>query len=167
MNELVTHPQGDEKNQALALISGPVAVDTFGGRVPVEWNPQAAVTPLGQLPFFIEFFKVSGLFDPWVEQCPLGWDSPNAPRKRDVLGTALLSILSGHQRSAHINGLRGEGVNPALLGMRKVESRGFGPSGILEDGRKRLSLALVKYLHGRQLQPPALAASPRLSVRAG
>ena len=130
MNELVTHPQGDEKNQALALISGPVAVDTFGGRVHVEWNPQAAVTPLGQLPFFIEFLKVSGLFAPWVEQCPLGWDSPNAPRKRDVLGTALLSILSGHQRYAHINALRGEGVNPALLGMRKVVSedsvrRGF------------------------------------------
>jgi len=122
MNELATHPQGDEKNQALAVISGPVAVDTFGGRVHVEWNPQAAVTPLGQLPFFIEFLKVSDLFDPWVAQCPLRWESPNAPRKRDVLGTALLSILSGHQRYAHINGLRGEGVNPALLGMSKVVS---------------------------------------------
>ena len=36
MNELVTHPQGDEKNQALAVIAGPVPVDTFGGRVHVE-----------------------------------------------------------------------------------------------------------------------------------
>ena len=116
-------------------MSGPVAVATFGGRVPVEWNPQAAVTPLGQRPFFIEFLKVSGLFDPWVEQCPLGWESPNAPRKRDVLGTTLLSLLSGHQRYAHINGLRGEGVNPALLGMRKVESRGFGAPGVFEAGR--------------------------------
>ena len=30
-----------------------LSVDTFGGRVHVEWDPQAAVTPLGQLPFFI------------------------------------------------------------------------------------------------------------------
>ena len=102
MNELVTHPQGEERNQALVTIPGPAAVDTFGGRVHVEWTPQGAVMPLGQLPFFVEFLKVSGSFDPWVEQCPLRWESPNAPRKGDVLGTALLSILSGHQRYAHI-----------------------------------------------------------------
>lgn len=28
-------------------------------------------------------------------------------------------MLSGHQRYAHINSLRGDGVNPALLGMCK------------------------------------------------
>ena len=32
-----------------------VAVDTFAGRIHVEWDPVAAVTPMGQLPFFIEF----------------------------------------------------------------------------------------------------------------
>ena len=50
---------------AWVTFSGPIAVDTFGGRFHVEWNPQAAVTPLGQLPFFIAFRHVSGLFDPW------------------------------------------------------------------------------------------------------
>lgn len=35
---------------------------TFGGRIHVEGDPFAAVTPLGQLPFFIEFLKVSGLY---------------------------------------------------------------------------------------------------------
>ena len=44
--------------------SGPVAVDTFGGRIHVEPDPQAVVTPLGQLPFFTEYLKVSGLLDP-------------------------------------------------------------------------------------------------------
>ncbi len=53
----------------------------------------------------------------------MGWDSSNALRKRGVLGSALLSILSGHQRYAHINGLCGEGGNPALLGKRKVVSK--------------------------------------------
>ena len=28
-----------------------VTLDTFGGKVHVEWDPQGAVSPLGQLPF--------------------------------------------------------------------------------------------------------------------
>ncbi|MGH8534474.1 MAG: transposase [Gammaproteobacteria bacterium] len=122
MNELAVHRVGEGNKGSLAPVSEPIAVDTFGGRIHVEWDPQAAVTPLGQLPFFIEFLQVSGLYEPWVSQCPLTWISPNAPRKGDVLGTVLLSVLSGHQRYAHINGLRGDGVNPALLGMSKVVS---------------------------------------------
>ena len=34
----------------------------------------------------------------------------------------LLSVLAGQWRYAHITALRGDGVNPALLGMRKVAS---------------------------------------------
>ena len=64
MQDLIVHPVGESKNGALVPISGPVAVDTFGGRIHVEWDPQAAVTALGQLPFFTEFLQVSGLFDP-------------------------------------------------------------------------------------------------------
>ena len=63
MNDLLTHPMGEPKNRALMSSSGPVAVDTFSGRIHVEWNPQAAVTPLGQLPYFIEYLKLAGLFD--------------------------------------------------------------------------------------------------------
>ena len=76
--------------------------------------------PLGQLPFFIEYLRLRGLFGPLVADCPLVMTSPNAPAKRDVLGTLLLSALSGHKRYAHITGLRGDGVNPDLLGMKKV-----------------------------------------------
>lgn len=99
-----------------------VAVETFGGRVRVEWDPQAAVTPLGQLPFFIEFLKTAELFDPWVADCPLVWRSPNAPSKRDILGTILMAVLAGHWRYAHITSIRADGVNPPLLGMGKVVS---------------------------------------------
>jgi hypothetical protein len=48
--------------------------------------------------FFIEYLKEGGLFDGWVADCPLWFISPNAPRKRDVLGTLLLSVLAGHRR---------------------------------------------------------------------
>ena len=122
MQEIMTHPLGETQTKALIPLADPVSVDTFGGRIHVEWNPQAAVTPLGQLPFFIDYLHASGLFDEWVSSCPLQWTSPNAPTKIDVLGTVLLSVLSGHQRYAHINALRGDGVNPGLLGMSKVVS---------------------------------------------
>jgi Transposase DDE domain group 1 len=116
------HPLGEHAEVDPEPEGGPVAVDTFGGRVHVEWDPQAPVTPLGQLPFFIEYLRLGGLFDPWVADCPLGYTSPNAPKARDVLGTVLLSVLAGHRRYAHITSLRADGVNPALLGMTKVVS---------------------------------------------
>ncbi|UHD15235.1 hypothetical protein [Thiocapsa bogorovii] len=61
-------------------------------------------------------------FDAWVESCPLKLTSPNAPSTRDVLGTAILAVLSGHQRYAHISALRGDTINAALLGMEAVVS---------------------------------------------
>jgi hypothetical protein len=48
--------------------------------------------------------------------------SPNAPTKRDLLDTVILSVLAGHRRYAHITALRCDPVNPPLLGMRKVVS---------------------------------------------
>jgi hypothetical protein len=77
---------------------------------------------MGQLPFFIEFLKVSGLYDAFVADCPLRYTSPNAPEVKDVLGTLLLSILAGHKRYAHITTIRSDRVNPELLGMENVAS---------------------------------------------
>ena len=50
------------------------------------------------------------------------YSSPNAPSKRDVLGTWLLAILAGHNRYAHITGLRNDAVSPQILGMNKIIS---------------------------------------------
>lgn len=99
-----------------------VAVDTFAGRIHVEWDPDACVTPMGQLPFFIEFLKASGLYEAFVADCPLAYASPNAPKVRDILGTLVLSILAGHKRYAHITTIRSDQVNPELLGMEGVAS---------------------------------------------
>lgn len=117
---------GEARRKALAVAAGravgAVAVDTFAGRVHVEWDPAAAVTPLGQLPFFIEFLKVSGLFEAWVADCPLCYASPNAPDKRQVLVTLLLSILAGHHRYAHISAIRNDTINAELLGVERLVS---------------------------------------------
>ena len=112
---------GEAKRKALKAQKA-VVLDTFGGRIHVEWDPAAAVTPLGQLPFFIEFLKVSGLFEAWVADCPLRYASNNAPDKRAVLSTFLLSILAGHHRYAHITGIREDSVHPGLLGVPKLIS---------------------------------------------
>ena len=136
-HKTVSHPTGEsltppqEPNLIAAGVS--LAVDTFGGRVHVEWDPQSAVTPLGQLAFFIEFLKLGNLFEPWVNDCPLDSRSPNAPLNRNVLGTLFLSVLAGHHRYAHITALRGDTVNPKLLGMTKI---------ISEDSMRRAFMRL-------------------------
>src|SRR5246500_4958085 len=118
---LAVHPAGEQPLVGLAADAA-VAADSFAGRVRLEWEPAASVTTMGQLAFFIEYLKQGGLFESWVAGCPLHLTSPNAPAKRDVLGTVLLSVLAGHWRYAHITALRGDGVNAPLLGMKKVVS---------------------------------------------
>src|SRR5580693_495373 len=113
---VIAHPAGE---QPMVEARSAIA-DTFAGRVHVEWDAAAPVTPFGQLPFFIDYLKQAGLFDAWVADCPLAFSSPNAPKKRDLLGSVLLSVLAGHRRYAHITALRCDPVNPPLLGMHKV-----------------------------------------------
>jgi hypothetical protein len=50
------------------------------------------------------------------------------------MGTVLLSVLSGHWRYAHINGLRGDGINPGLLGM----------SGTVSEDAVRLAMTRIE-----------------------
>jgi len=66
MAEQIIHPLGEPEPKALIPYAEPVRVETFGGRIHVEWDPQASVTAMGQLPFFIEFLHISGLFGDWV-----------------------------------------------------------------------------------------------------
>jgi len=60
------HPAGEVLAIPLNPLAEAIEVETYAGKVHVEWDPDAAVTPLGQLPFFIQFLKMGGRFDPWV-----------------------------------------------------------------------------------------------------
>ena len=131
-------------------------VQTAGGRVRVRWEADGAATPMGQLAYFIEFLTLTGLWSGWQDRCPLSYSSPNAPTRADVLGTWMLSILSGHRRYSHVTTIRCDGVNPGLLGMNKV---------ISEDALRRALVAIpedkgVSWLddHLRESTAPLLDA---------
>src|SRR5947209_13361604 len=103
---LVVHPEGEQPEvEAWAAVA-----DTYAGRVHVEWDATAPVTPFGQLPFFIEYLKQGGLFDGWVADRPLSLSSPNAPRKRHT----------ARQQPAAFEIMRGEAA-PAPLVLQLVE----------------------------------------------
>ena len=100
----------------------PWIVDTPGGRFRAQFTPDLPVSSLGQLVFFAQFLAATGAFDALVEGTPLCYHSNRAHAPRDVLGTLLLGILSGHYRYAHLAALRGDDIAPRLLGLNVIVS---------------------------------------------
>jgi len=110
------HPQG-ERILAELDTAGNWPVDTPGGRCHAEWETHTAVTREAQLLFFFQFLQAGARWDELLRDCPLTYTGNRGSGKANVLGTILLSVLAGHWRYAHINAVRGDRVNPALLGM--------------------------------------------------
>jgi DDE family transposase len=130
------HPMGDQLCVAEAMTPmGPLVIDTYAGPVRVEWDKEATVTPLGHLVFFIEYLKSGGRFDGLVANCPLTYTSHNSPEVRDVIGTAVLGVLAGHWRYAHLTSLRCDPVSAQLLGMQRVKSEDSVRRGLKRIGR--------------------------------
>jgi len=117
----LAHPKGEEF-AGLPDLPAPHRVDTLGGPLHVRWEADSEVTAHGSLTYFIEFLKVSGLWEDWVRDCPLTYTSPNAPKKEEILGTMLLSVVSGHKRYSHITSMRHDLVLPQLLGLGSLRS---------------------------------------------
>jgi len=145
------HLSGEVRKAAVAVLEAGgeevTVVDTLDRRIRVEWDPAAAVTPMGQLVYFAQFLAAAGLFSDWVRDCPLEYSSPNAPAKQDVLGTLALAILAGHHRYAHLTALRCDKVNPA----------GFGMSRVCSEDRVRLAFKDLDPKACAQWQQKALA----------
>ncbi len=151
------HPEGEPPTEEIQLPETALSLDTFAGNIQFRWAPDAEVSSLGQMAFFIEFLKTSGLFENWVKDCPLQYTSANAPQKRDVLGTILLAVLAGHWRYAHISALRGDGVNPELLGMTKVASEDSvrrGLSAMKEEESERWLKKHLQFTYQPLLEEP-------------
>jgi hypothetical protein len=121
-------------------------LDTYAGKVNFAWDDDAETTLVGPMIFFIEFLKISKLLDRFVEDCPLTYSGPNASSIRDILGTILLSVVSGHKRYAHITAIRSDTVIPDLLGMKKVVSEDSARRGLINIPEVEGMMWLEKHL---------------------
>lgn len=99
-------------------------METFRGPIQVRWEEDAGASMYGPLTYFIDFLKVSGVWERFVDECPLRYPSRNAMTKNEILGTILFSVLSGHRRYAHIRATRGDEVLPRLWGIEQFRSEG-------------------------------------------
>lgn len=97
-------------------------LNTPGGRFYAEWDDGAPVSREGQLIFFFQFLETGARWSEFLKECPLYYTGNRGSGALNVMGTVLLSVLCGHWRFAHINAVRGDGVNPGLLGMSKTVS---------------------------------------------
>ena len=97
-------PLGEKSQIEESAMPAGIGIDSFSGPVRVEWKHTAALTPRGQLSFFIDHLKSAGLLDALMADCPQAYTSPNAPAKRDVFGTAILACGSCLTACPVING---------------------------------------------------------------
>lgn len=97
-------------------------ITTSSGIIHCQWDEEVPITLNGHLPYFSEYLHAGGLFQRLVENCPLEYKSNNAPAVGDVLGTMLLSILSGHTRYRHAGALYGDTASSEILGINKLVS---------------------------------------------
>tara|TARA_R110002111_G_scaffold237503_1_gene298815 strand:- start:107 stop:1696 length:1590 start_codon:yes stop_codon:yes gene_type:complete len=121
LEQLDAHPEGEHEKVSLSSFEA-WPLDTPGGRFYAEWDEDAPVSRDGQLIFFLQFLKAGGRWEQFMEKCPLFYTGNRGSGALNVMGTVLLSVLNGHWRYAHINAVRGDGINPPLLGMKKTVS---------------------------------------------
>jgi hypothetical protein len=118
---VLTHPAG-ERVFAPMMLPPAWPVDTPGGRYYAELDLDAPVTREGQLIFFAQFLQTGGLWERLLKGCPLRYEGNRTSGVTNVVGAAALLILCGHWRYAHINAVRGDTLNPPLLGLSHVVS---------------------------------------------
>lgn len=98
------------------------SLETDTGIFNWSFDSESAISTNGYLPFFAEFLHAGNLFSSWAEDCPLEYKSNNAPEVSDVLGTIMLSALSGHTRYSHMTSFYGDKASAELIGIRKFVS---------------------------------------------
>lgn len=132
----------------------PQPLETPSGVVHAVWDQGEAVTPLGPLVYFAHFLQASGLWEEALQTCPLSYRSPNSPRLAEVVGTLLLTILTGGRRFLHAASVRCDPVVTEVLGMRRVLSHEAVRRAIAREGRPQV----LEWLRQRLL----VAAGPVL-----
>ncbi len=109
-----THPMGESKKTE--------NLETLGRTAELHWDESRSHSDYGQAVYFARFLRLTGLYESWHQEMPLSFKSNNAPRKKDVAGTAFLAALTGHNRYAHIASIRRDAVLRECFGIKKIVS---------------------------------------------
>ena len=117
----LAYPASDPQGESV-LRGEEVRLATPSGALRAVWDESEAVSPMAPVAFFVQFLVASGLWQRAIDDCPLSYTSPIAPRKQDVVGSLMLTVLSGGRRYLHASGLRYDGVVTEVLGMRRLLS---------------------------------------------
>lgn len=116
MSGLITLDNNTQNNNFNCRLTTP------SGVVYCEKDHGSPITMHGYLPHFAQYLHESGQLEDLTNSCPLSYKSNNAPAVKDVIGTTILSILSGHTRYCHAAALYGDNVAAELLGLNKIVS---------------------------------------------
>ena len=82
----------------------------------------SAHEPRGSADLFFQFLKAGGRWAQLLAHCPLSYTGNRGSGALNVVGTVVLSVRCGHWCFAHINSVRGDGLNPSLVGMEHTVS---------------------------------------------
>jgi hypothetical protein len=89
--EIPAHPQGEVGRRGECNADQSKAVDTFGGKVFVRWDADAAVTAFGPVTYFIEFLKTNGLWH--LNNAQAHFNSRHVSNEAGDRGIASLAML--------------------------------------------------------------------------
>ena len=137
--------QAPEPSDLAPYIGKEMNLPVFGGRMSVQWDPNARVTSVAGLAHFGAFLASVGLFDRMVEDAPFDYASNNACSKRDIIGTAVLAILLGKTRYVHINELRHDEAARQLLALDEIVSEDTVRRALRNADEKKLDAWLSKH----------------------
>jgi len=135
-------PQVPDPSEITRLAGESVALPGYGGRLDVRRDPGTRITPVGGLAFFAAFLRNTGLFDRLCGDFPIYYKSDNVCSKRDILGTAVLAILLGKTRCAHIDQLRNDAPPrpPRTWRDRRGGHGAQGTEGCLREEARRMAV---------------------------
>ncbi len=128
MNDAVAYEKDGTEALSAQTEIGRLLVRGGGEHLEVDWDAGTKVTPMGSVVFLAQYLKTGGLLDRLCEGTPLAYGSNNAPKARDVLGTAVLLVFRVDRLSSKVRDLK---ARLAELDGERTE---------LESRQERLSL---------------------------
>ena len=97
-------------------------IETLGGDYALTWDDDTQISVNAHAALLSQFAKAGGFFDRLVETCPMRLTSNNAPEVRDLIATAMVSMVNGATRFRHFDRLHGDAATAGLFGVKRFMS---------------------------------------------